>query len=82
MDRTKDLMGAYTDIVLYYDFASVVAFGDAEEREFGFMWPADLTDKEVVARVEARNSEIIEAELEVLVQFDKSRAERKAEKVG
>jgi hypothetical protein len=82
MDRTKDLMGAYTDIVLSYDFASVVAFGDAEEREFGFMWPADLTDKEVVARVEARNSEIIEAELEVLEQFDKSRAERKAEKEG
>ena len=57
-------MDAYTNIVLSYDFARVVAFEEAGHNEFGFMWPADLTDKEVAIRVQERNSRVINAELD------------------
>lgn len=57
-------MKTYTDIALTYDFSRVVAFGEDPTEQFGFMWPADMADKEVEARVQEWNSTMIEMERE------------------
>jgi hypothetical protein len=69
-------LDAYETFVLSCDFAHVPAFGKDGRDAFGFMWPAEMTDKAISDRILERNTRIIDAELNVWKRMDDWLAER------
>lgn len=73
-------MDEYESIILLYDSDCVVAFqADGRLDSFGFMWKADLGNKEVLESVIARNNRTLEVDRGIWKQMDELLAKRKTE---
>lgn len=79
-------MDEYESIILSYDFDYVVAYkGEGTGDNFGFMWKADVNNKEAMESVAARNNKILEVERGVWKRMDefltKKREDKEKERV-
>jgi hypothetical protein len=74
-------MDDFTNFVLSSDFANVAAFGGAIPEEFGFAWTIDLGDEKVSNKLEARNSVVINAELDRWRLIDEMLAKKRVTQV-
>jgi hypothetical protein len=74
-------MDDFTNFVLSSDFANVAAFGGAIPEEFGFAWTIDLGDEKVSNKLEARNSVVINAELDGWRLIDEMLAKKRVTQV-
>jgi hypothetical protein len=71
-------MDDFGNFVLSCDFANVAAFGAAIPEEFGFAWPVDLGEEKVSNKLDARNSMVINAELDRWRLVDEMLAKKRA----
>jgi hypothetical protein len=74
-------MDDFTNFALSSDFANVAAFGGAIPEEFGFAWTIDLGDEKVSNKLEARNSVVINAELDRWRLIDEMLAKKRVTQV-
>ena len=73
-------MDDYEKFVLSCDFAHVPALGKDGRGAFGFMWPADMTDKAISDRILERNTRIVDSEPNLWKRMDDWIAEKREAK--